>query len=82
MCCRHRSVLEWFGLGQYVDRFEVEGYDDVEFLLNMTDAQVDTMLEHVGMKIGHAVKFRAAYYKEKKRQECLQSSLTIKKPTH
>ena len=52
------SLLEWFRLGDYADKFDDEGYDDVGFLYNMTDAQVDTMLEHVGMKIGHAVKFR------------------------
>ena len=53
------TLLKAMGLVAYKDRFEEMGYDDVRFLRYMSEEQVEYMLAGVGMKISHAIRFRA-----------------------
>ena len=53
-----RDMLERFRLSMYADKFDEQGYDDRDYLLTMEAAQIDGLITDVGMKPGHAVKFR------------------------
>ena len=51
------ELLVRYRLEAYIGRFEELGYDDLEFLLHMSDEMVDDLVEQVGFKSGHAHKF-------------------------
>ena len=57
-----RTVSEWLksiNLGQYYEKFENEGYDDLEFLVKLDENEVKDLFINVGMsKSGHIVKFK------------------------
>jgi calcium/calmodulin-dependent protein kinase I len=56
-----RRVREWLDqarLGLYADRFESEGYDDLEALRDLDDSEVEELIEEVEMKKGHARNMR------------------------
>jgi hypothetical protein len=55
---RVRVWLEQARLGLYADRFESEGYDDLEALRDLHDMEVEELIEEVEMKKGHARNFR------------------------
>ena len=50
--------LERGRLGIYADKFEQEGYDDIEALREMEAEEIEEMVEEVQMKRGHARHFR------------------------
>ena len=50
------QMLEACRLSQYVELFDEQGYDDLDFMLMMSEAQVHGMCQAVGMKPGHAAK--------------------------
>ena len=52
--------LSRLNLGQYAERFEAEGYDDMEVIRDMTPSQFESMTEAIEMKRGHQLKLRKA----------------------
>ena len=54
-----REMLASFRLEQYADRLDEEGYDDLDFLMQIRDDAdlVRSIAESVGMRPGHAHKF-------------------------
>ena len=52
------DLLERFRLAAYVEAFDENGYDDLVWILQMGDAQVEQLIADVGMKPGHAAKFQ------------------------
>ena len=56
-----RSLLAQWRLEQYADKFDEEGYDDIDFLKSLKrddKAALETVLrEGIGMKAGHVAKF-------------------------
>ncbi len=61
------QMLERFKLANYVEVFDDQGYDDLEFMLRMRPEQVEQLIADVGMKPGHAAKFKL--YLETERQQ-------------
>lgn len=61
-----RTVSEWLksiNLGQYCEKFESEGYDDLEFLVKLNENEVKDLFIDVGMsKSGHIVKFKKSLF--------------------
>ena len=55
-----RTLLQRFRLEQYAEAFDQKGYDDVDFLSRMDGARLETLIADVGMKPGHAAKYRHA----------------------
>jgi len=55
---RVRQWLDEARLGLYADRFESEGYDDLEALRDLDDVEVEELIEEVEMKKGHARNIR------------------------
>jgi len=51
------AFLEVLRLGAYAPMFEAHGYDDLEYLLCMSDVRVFELADEMGMKRGHAKKF-------------------------
>ena len=52
-----RHVVIWLDrgrLGLYAEKFEEEGYDDLQALRELEDDEVEELIEEVGMKKGHA----------------------------
>ena len=49
--------LERIKLQQYAAQFDEQGYDDLDFLLKMSDAMLTEVAQAVGMKHGHECKF-------------------------
>ena len=69
------NFLKNIKLEKYSDNFEEKGYDDFDFIKNMTQAQLTDMLEAVGMyeKAGHREKFLATLsILKSKNQNCEQ----------
>ena len=69
------NFLKNIKLEKYSDNFEEKGYDDFDFIKNMTQAQLTDMLEAVGMyeKPGHREKFLATLsILKSKNQNCEQ----------
>ena len=52
------ELLERFRLSQYADAFDDAGYDDLQYLLVLNADQINHLVSDVGMKPGHACKFR------------------------
>lgn len=56
------SLCEWLNsisLGQYFEKFESEGYDDLEFLVKLGEDEVEDLIKHIGMsKAGHVLKLK------------------------
>lgn len=52
------EMLGRFKLDAYVEKFEEAGYDDLEYLMDMGDAQIECLIADCGLKSGHAAKFR------------------------
>ena len=50
--------LRSLGLLQYLDEFERQGYDDLTFLLALSDEQVHVLCSEVGLAPGHAIKVK------------------------
>ena len=56
-----RHVRIWLDrgrLGLYADKFESEGYDDLEALRDLDESEVEELIEEVEMKKGHARNLR------------------------
>ena len=53
-----RIWLERARLGLYADKFETEGYDDLEALRDLDEQEVEELIEEVEMKKGHARNLR------------------------
>ena len=51
------QALERVGLPQYADAFDEQGYDDLNYILEMDAAERKTVAEATGMRPGHAAKF-------------------------
>ena len=62
-----REMLERFRLGTYAANFDEAGYDDRDFILQMNAEHLDTLVRDVGMKPGHALKFRDFLAQERRR---------------
>ena len=54
------TFLSSLKLGQYCDKFEAEGYDDMEVIRCLTPGQFDSMANAIQMKQGHRIKLRNA----------------------
>ena len=67
-------LLTKMRLEAYVDRFDEEGYDDVEFLLEMDDSQIDRLIADTELKPGHANKFRDMLHREQQQLRLQGSS--------
>ena len=55
------SVLDWltqFKLASYADGMSEQGYDDLLFLRDLSEADIDELIVDVRMKKGHAKKFK------------------------
>lgn len=52
-----RALLVELRLDEYVDRFEEQGFDDVEYLMILRDEQLRRVAEAVHMKPGHQMKW-------------------------
>ena len=59
------ALLTRFRLEQYIEAFDEQGYDDVQYLLVMDDEQANQLVGDVGMKQGHAHKFKFMLGREK-----------------
>ena len=55
---RVADMLERFRLAEYIEKFEEQGYDDLEWLLQMDESLVEVLVIDVQMKPGHAAKFK------------------------
>lgn len=53
-----RDMLQRFNLSAYECAFEEQGYDDYDYLIMVDHACFEELVGHVGMKPGHAQKFR------------------------
>ena len=53
------AMLQSFRLEQYAAAFDEAGYDDVGYIRILKDDALSELVETVGMKPGHAAKFRA-----------------------
>ena len=62
------QMLERFRLTEYIAKFEELGYDDMEWLLSMSAAHVEQLIDGVGMKPGHAYKFKHYLVAERQTQ--------------
>jgi hypothetical protein len=62
-----REMLERFRLGMYAASFDEAGYDDRDFILRMSAEHLDALVRDVGMKPGHALKFRDFLAQERRR---------------
>jgi hypothetical protein len=62
-----REMLERFRLGMYAASFDEAGYDDRDFILQMSAEHLDALVCDVGMKPGHALKFRDFLAQERRR---------------
>ena len=62
-----REMLERFRLGMYTTNFDEAGYDDRDFILQMNAEHLDALVRDVGMKPGHALKFRDFLAQERRR---------------
>ncbi|KOO32589.1 hypothetical protein Ctob_010287 [Chrysochromulina tobinii] len=62
-----REMLERFRLGMYAASFDEAGYDDRDFILQMSAEHLDALVRDVGMKPGHALKFRDFLAQERRR---------------
>ena len=62
-----REMLERFRLGTYAANFDEAGYDDRDFILQMNAEHLDALVRDVGMKPGHALKFRDFLAQERRR---------------
>ena len=61
-----KEMLERFSLQSYFESFIENGYDDLQFLKQMSDSEVDTLLKDIGMtKNGHVMRL-------KKRTQCIE----------
>lgn len=49
-----RAWLGSVGLGQYADAFEREGYDELELMHDLSESDVDDIVQAVGMRAGHS----------------------------
>ena len=54
-----RSVLQRLHMEVYCAAFEETGYDDLEFLTSLDESQLGEVAALVGMKPGHASRFKA-----------------------
>ena len=74
------NFLKNIKLEKYSDNFEEKGYDDFDFIKNMTQAQLTDMLEAVGMyeKPGHREKFLATLSILKSKSELRTSRIKSK----
>ena len=61
------EMLRRFRLEQYIAAFDDAGYDDLVYLRSMDDAMVDRLVADVGMKVGHAARFRFYLQEERAR---------------
>jgi len=58
LCAAHaRRRCEQARLAEYAPAFDDLGYDDLGFLLSMSQAELSSVAEAVRMKPGHAQKF-------------------------
>ena len=56
-----KEMLERFSLQSYFESFIENGYDDLQFLKQMSDSEVDTLLKDIGMtKNGHVMRLKNA----------------------
>ena len=56
-----KEMLERFSLQSYFESFIENGYNDLQFLKQMSDSEVDTLLKDIGMtKNGHVMRFKNA----------------------
>lgn len=55
-----RMLLRRWRLEAYTEAFEQKGYDDVDFLKRMDEPRLAALIADVGMKPGHAAKYRQA----------------------
>ena len=62
-----REMLERFRLGMYAASFDEAGYDDRDFILQMSAEHLDALVRDVGMKPGHALKLRDFLVQERRR---------------
>lgn len=53
-----RIWLDRARLGLYADKFESEGYDDLQALRDLDDSEIEELIEEVEMKKGHARNLR------------------------
>jgi hypothetical protein len=54
-------VLDWLTqikLASYADGMSEQGYDDLQFLRDANEADIDELIVDVRMKKGHAKKFK------------------------
>jgi hypothetical protein len=54
-----RKVLEALHMELYSVAFEETGYDDIDFLTSLDEPSLGAVAELVGMKPGHAARFKA-----------------------
>jgi hypothetical protein len=54
-----RNVMEALNMEVYTAAFEETGYDDLEFLTSLDERSLGAVAELVGMKPGHAARFKA-----------------------
>jgi hypothetical protein len=59
MAAEARRWLDGMNLGEYVSALTADGYDDMLSFKSMTQEEVAAVSKSVGMKTGHAGKFRA-----------------------
>lgn len=52
------EILARFKLEQYASSFEDLGYDDLLYMLQMGAASEERLVQHVGFRVGHAMKYR------------------------
>jgi hypothetical protein len=50
------ALLERYGLAQYAERFDAEGYDDVSFLVGLSEKALQEVATDTEMKAGHSMK--------------------------
>ena len=56
-----RVWLENCHLGQYADKFEEEGYDDVDAIKDLDEEELNELCDEVGMKTGHRRNFKKRF---------------------
>ena len=63
------NVIKWLediGLSDYKNNFIAEGYDDLVFIMNFNEEQLDELVDDVGMtKKGHVMKLKVELQKLK-----------------
>ena len=56
-----KEMSERFSLQSYFESFIENGYDDLQFLKQMSDSEVDTLVKDIGMtKNGHVMRLKNA----------------------